>query len=105
MRQTASPSRPHGRYAIGLRPSLDPYAYIDATSQDKKARTTNQTTTQFGLDRPHSFRNDLRFSCFTGDVVVLPDEWSWHPRMSDRLGMYRYVAMSGDHEVMFTNPI
>jgi hypothetical protein len=58
MRRTASPSRPYGRYAVGLRPSLDPDAYFDAPSQDKAARKTNKTTQRLGLDRPHSFRND-----------------------------------------------
>jgi len=57
MRRTAPPSRPYGRYAVGLRPSLDPDAYFDAPSQDKEARKTNQNTTQVGLDRPRSFRN------------------------------------------------
>src|SRR6516162_65576 len=37
MRRTASPSRPYGRYAVVLRPSLDPDAYIDAPSQDQEA--------------------------------------------------------------------
>ena len=60
MRRTASPSRPCGRYAVGLRPSLDPDAYFDAPSQDKEARRTNQNNTAVGLDRPLSFRNDLQ---------------------------------------------
>jgi hypothetical protein len=37
MRRTAPPSRPYGRYAVGLRPSLDPDAYVDAPSQDQEA--------------------------------------------------------------------
>jgi hypothetical protein len=37
MRPTAPPSRPYGRYAVGLRPSLDPDAYFDAPSKDKEA--------------------------------------------------------------------
>ena len=61
MRRTASPSRPlRGRYALGLRPSLDPDAYFDAPNQDKEARTTHQNNTAVGLDQPRSFRNDLR---------------------------------------------
>jgi hypothetical protein len=60
MRRTAPPPRPYGRYAVGLRPSLDPDAYFDAPSQDKEARGINQTTQRLGLDRPRSFRNDLR---------------------------------------------
>ena len=45
MRRTAPASRPSGRYAVGLRPSLDPDAYFDAPSQDKEARRTNQNNT------------------------------------------------------------
>jgi len=60
MRPTAPPSRPYGRYAVGLRPSLDPDACFDAPSQDNEARRTNQNNTEVGLDRPRSFRNELR---------------------------------------------
>ena len=70
MRPTAPPSRPYGRYAVGLRPSLDPDACFDAPSQDKEARRTNQNNTEVGLDWPPSFRNDLRKSLFVG-------VWSW----------------------------
>lgn len=41
----------------------------------------------------------------TDDVILMPDQWSWHPRMSNRLGMYRYLSMPGSHEVMLTNPV
>ena len=71
MRRTTPPSRPYGRYAVGLRPSLDPDAYFDAPSQDKEARTTNQNNTEVGLDRPLSFRNDLRRST-SGDTALGP---------------------------------
>ena len=60
MRPTASPSRPHGRYAVGLRPSLDPDAYFDAPNQDQKAPKQAKANASRGLDQPHSFRNDLR---------------------------------------------
>ena len=36
MRRTAPPSRPYGRYAVGLRPSLDPDAYFDAPTRTRK---------------------------------------------------------------------
>ena len=52
IRQTASPSRPCGRDAVGLRPSLDPDAYFDAPSQDKEARRTNQNNTAVALTGP-----------------------------------------------------
>jgi hypothetical protein len=59
MHPTASPSRPYGRHAVGLRPSLDPDAYFGAPSQDKEARHNQPQTPKLGLDRPRSFRNDL----------------------------------------------
>ena len=52
MRRTAPPSRPYRRYAVGLRPSLDPDACFDAPDQDKEARRTNRNNTEVGLDRP-----------------------------------------------------
>src|SRR6185295_9216980 len=63
MRRTASPSRPYGRYAVGLRPSPDPDAYFDAPNQDKEVRRINQNDTAVGLDRPRSFRNELLKPC------------------------------------------
>lgn len=50
------------------------------------------------LDIPKSYIN-----C-TEDIALPPGEWGWHPRMSNRLGLYRLVQMPGSHEVMFTNP-
>ena len=53
----------------------------------------------YALDIPKSFLN-----C-TEDIALPPGEWGWHPRMSNRLGLYRLVQMSGSHEAIFTNPI
>ena len=50
------------------------------------------------VDIPRSFLN-----C-TEDIALPPGEWGWHPRMSNRLGLYRLVQMPGSHEVIFTNP-
>jgi hypothetical protein len=52
MRRTAPPSRPYGRYAVGLRPSLDPDAYFDAPSQDKEAPKQTKTTRRLVLTGP-----------------------------------------------------
>jgi len=52
----------------------------------------------YSLDIPKSYIN-----C-TEDIALPPGEWGWHPRMSNRLGLYRLVQMPGSHEVMFTNP-
>ncbi|MRT31198.1 alpha/beta fold hydrolase [Herbaspirillum sp. CAH-3] len=36
--------------------------------------------------------------------TALPHSLPWHPRLSERLGLFRYVEMDGSHEVLFTNP-
>ncbi len=41
----------------------------------------------------------------TEDNGLPQGEWGWHPRMSNRLGLFRLVQMPGGHEVMFSNPI
>ena len=40
----------------------------------------------------------------TEDYCLPQGEWGWHPRMSSRLGLFRFVQMPGSHEVMFSNP-
>ncbi len=52
----------------------------------------------YTLDIPKSYLN-----C-TEDTALPHGEWSWHPRMSSRLGHFRLVQMPGSHEVMFSNP-
>ena len=47
---------------------------------------------------PKSFLN-----C-TDDTALPQGEWGWHPRMSNRLGLFRLIQMPGSHEVIFTNP-
>lgn len=34
----------------------------------------------------------------------LPPLLSWHPKLSERLGLYRLVEAPGSHEVLFTHP-
>jgi len=36
--------------------------------------------------------------------VSLPASFPWHPRLSEKLGLFRLVEMPGSHEVCFTNP-
>lgn len=52
MRRTASPSRRYGRYAVGLRPSLDPDAYFDAPNQDQEAPKQAKQTPAVVLTGP-----------------------------------------------------
>ena len=43
--------------------------------------------------------------CTEDNVLPQGEQWGWHPRMSNRLGLFRLVQMSGSHEVMFSNPV
>jgi pimeloyl-ACP methyl ester carboxylesterase len=52
----------------------------------------------YSLDIPKSY-----LTC-TEDIRVPMPDLSWHPRFSNRLGKFRFVAMPGDHEAMYTNP-
>lgn len=36
--------------------------------------------------------------------TALPQSLGWHPRLSERLGLFRYIECSGSHEVWFTDP-
>lgn len=36
--------------------------------------------------------------------TALPHSLPWHPRLSERLGLFRYIECSGSHEVWFTDP-
>ena len=38
------------------------------------------------------------------DDIALPASLPWHPRLSQKLGLYRLVSMPGSHETCFTNP-
>ena len=35
---------------------------------------------------------------------ALPQSLGWHPRLSEKLGLFRFVAIPGSHELCFTDP-
>ena len=52
----------------------------------------------YTLDTPRSYLLGSE------DIALPPGEWGWHPRMTSRLGLYRFVQMPGGHELLFSNP-
>lgn len=36
--------------------------------------------------------------------TAMPHSMPWHPRLSERLGLFRLVSCAGSHEICFTNP-
>lgn len=37
--------------------------------------------------------------------TALPHSLPWHPRLSERLGLFRFVECPGSHEMFFSNPL
>jgi hypothetical protein len=61
MRRTTPPSRPYGRYAVGLRPSLDTDACFDAPNQDQEAQKQTKVDTALALTGPAPSGMTCRF--------------------------------------------
>jgi hypothetical protein len=38
------------------------------------------------------------------DDISLPQDHSWHPRLSQKLGLFRLTQVPGSHELCFSNP-
>jgi pimeloyl-ACP methyl ester carboxylesterase len=64
----------------------------------------NQVIEPIELKRFYDLPTPRSYLFGTEDMTMPPGEWSWHPRMSSRLGLYRLVQMPGGHELFFTNP-
>lgn len=71
--------------------SLNPHPY--KSTQDKASLKTNIAEIEVGK----SFINCQQ-------DTALPRSLPWHPRLSEKLGLFRLVEMPGSHEVCFTNP-
>jgi hypothetical protein len=63
------------------------------TFRDKICLSTNP----IDLKIPKSFIN-----C-TEDTAA-PHSHPWHPRLSEKLGLFRLIQIPGSHEICFTNP-
>jgi pimeloyl-ACP methyl ester carboxylesterase len=70
---------------------LNPHPY--ATFTDKIALSKNPAE----MEIAKSFINCT-------EDTALPQSLGWHPRLSEKLGLFRLVQMSGGHEVCFTDP-
>lgn len=44
-------------------------------------------------------------NCTEDIAIPQGEQWSWHPRMSQRLGSPRLVQLHGSHETLFSNPV
>jgi len=70
---------------------LNPHPY--KTFKDAIQLSTNPA----GMQIPKSFIN-------CSEDTAMPHSLPWHPRLSEKLGLYRLVQTHGSHELCFTNP-
>lgn len=71
--------------------ALNPHPY--RTFQDKIALKTNPAD----MPCPKSYVNCT-------EDTALPHGLPWHPRLSEKLGLFRLVQVPGSHELCFTDP-
>jgi len=64
----------------------------------------NTFTDKISLKRPLSELSIGKSYINCQQDVVMPHSYPWHPRLSERLGLFRLVEMPGGHETLFTNP-
>ena len=61
-------------------------------------------TDKISLQRPLSELSIGKSYINCQQDIALPHSYPWHPRLSERLGLFRLVEMPGSHETIFSNP-
>jgi len=70
---------------------LNPHPYASLAEPVRLSRTPA------ALPMAKSFLN-------CSEDTALPHSLGWHPRLSEKLGLFRLVQCAGSHELCFTNP-
>jgi pimeloyl-ACP methyl ester carboxylesterase len=94
-----------------------PFAiWREAYMNDCDLETATRT---FGLLNPHPYKTFTDRISLSSDPAAMtipksyingtddssmPHTFSWHPRMSQRLGLFRLIQIPGGHELCFSNP-
>src|SRR5262245_49403434 len=64
----------------------------------------NTFTDKISLKRPLSELSVGKSYINCQQDIAMPHGYPWHPRLSERLGLFRLVEMPGGHETIFSNP-
>src|ERR1700719_5153951 len=64
---------------------------------------TEHLPTKISLQRPLSELSIGKSYINCQQDIALPHSYPWHPRLSERLGLFRLVEMPGSHETIFSN--
>jgi pimeloyl-ACP methyl ester carboxylesterase len=69
------------------------------------AQPYNTFTQAIALDTPLAQLDIPKSYVNCQQDVAMPHSMPWHPRLSERLGLFRLVECAGSHEVLFTDPL
>jgi hypothetical protein len=59
---------------------------------------------QYSFSSVPSVNLSLKRSASLHGNTSLPHHYPWHPRLSQKLGLFRLVQVPGSHELCFSNP-
>jgi pimeloyl-ACP methyl ester carboxylesterase len=96
--------------------SLPPPVWREAFINDADAATANAVFARLNPQPYKTFTEAVKLSTplaampigksylWCTEDAAMPHSMPWHPRLSERLGLFRLIACAGSHEVCFTNP-
>jgi len=88
----------------------------DGFINDADAKLAKQAFKQLNPQSHKTFKDKIKLSLNPAEMKVaksylyctedtsIPHSLGWHPRLSEKLGFFRFVSCQGSHEVLFTNP-
>ena len=88
----------------------------DGFINDADAKLAKQAFKQLNTHSHQTFKDKIKLRANPADMKIsksylyctedtsIPHSLGWHPRLSEKLGFFRFVTCQGSHEVLFTNP-
>ena len=77
--------------------SAEPRTLVTFAPRHTGAAAMNRILSPADMQIPKSYINCT-------EDTALPHSLPYHPRLSEKLGLYRLVQTPGSHEICFTNP-
>jgi hypothetical protein len=90
--------------------------FREAFINDGDLETARKAYNTLNPQPMQTFRDKIRLSTNPADMkvgksyinctedTVVPHSQPWHPRLSEKLGLFRLIQIPGSHEICFTHP-
>jgi pimeloyl-ACP methyl ester carboxylesterase len=90
--------------------------FREAFINDGDLETARKAYNTLNPQPMQTFRDKIRLSANPADMkvgksyinctedTVVPHNQPWHPRLSEKLGLFRLIQIPGSHEICFTHP-